>query len=97
MQPLIAINYNFSNVRKKSWKCQHVCLVLHRRLIVRLVGPLPRHAALSNSEATDNVAEDEEVLDASKSVEDAAVEFVGGGGFAAPAVLTDFRSKLEAC
>ena len=85
MQPLIAINYNFSNVRKKSWKCQHVCLVLHRRLIVRLVGPLQRHAALSNSEATDNVAEDdEEVLDASKSVEDAVVEFVGAAASPLP-------------
>ena len=49
---------------------------------------------LSDSEATDDVAEEEaEALDASESVEDAAAECAGRGAAAAPAALTISRSS----
>jgi len=49
---------------------------------------------LSDSEATDDVAEEEaEALDASESVEDAAAECAGRGGAAAPAALTISKSS----
>jgi hypothetical protein len=54
---------------------------------------------LSDSEATDDVAEEEDALDASESVEDAAAECAGRGAAdadadaAAPAALTISRSS----
>jgi len=57
------------------------------------------HGRLSNSEATDDITEDEE-LDAFESMEDTATEFAGHGGTATPAALIHSNplfSSLQVC